>query len=57
MNADPEDYPHATKLLEIPYQEAIELAFFGAKVIHPKTIKPLYNKKYPLGEVVQRPLW
>jgi len=48
MNADPEDYPHATKLVEISYQEAIELAFFGAKVIHPKTIKPLYNKRIPL---------
>jgi len=48
MNADPEDYLHPKKLIEIPYQEAIELAFFGAKVIHPKTIKPLYNKKIPL---------
>jgi aspartate kinase len=48
MNADPEDYPHPKKLIEISYQEAIELAFFGAKVIHPKTIKPLYNKTIPL---------
>jgi aspartate kinase len=48
MNADPEDYPHPEKLPEISYQEAIELAFFGAKVIHPKTIKPLHNKKIPL---------
>lgn len=48
MNADPDDYPHPEKLVEISYQEAIELAFFGAKVIHPKTIKPLYNKKIPL---------
>lgn len=48
MNADPEDYPHPKKLAAISYQEAIELAFFGAKVIHPKTIKPLYNKKIPL---------
>ena len=48
MNADPADYPHPKKLGEISYQEAIELAFFGAKVIHPKTIKPLYNKKIPL---------
>lgn len=48
LNADPDDYPHPEKLLEISYQEAIELAFFGAKVIHPKTIKPLHNKKIPL---------
>lgn len=48
MNADPEDYPHPKKLAAISYQEAIELTFFGAKVIHPKTIKPLHNKKIPL---------
>lgn len=48
MTADPEDYKDAEKLDEISYQEAIELAYFGAKVIHPKTIKPLQNKEIPL---------
>lgn len=48
MNADPADYPRPEKLQEISYREAIELAFFGAKVIHPKTLKPLHNKKIPL---------
>lgn len=48
MNADPEDYPRPERLPEISYREAIELAFYGAKVIHPKTIKPLHNKKIPL---------
>lgn len=48
LNCDPKHFSNAEKLEEISYQEAIELAFFGAKVIHPKTIKPLFNKKIPL---------
>ncbi len=48
MTADPDDFNDAEKLDEISYQEAIELAYFGAKVIHPKTIKPLQNKNIPL---------
>jgi len=48
MNADPVDFPDTFKLDEISYLEAIELAYFGAKVIHPKTIKPLQNKTIPL---------
>ncbi|MBN2124018.1 MAG: aspartate kinase [Deltaproteobacteria bacterium] len=48
MNADPEDFPHPERLPEISYREAVELSFFGAKVLHPKTIKPLYEKKIPL---------
>lgn len=48
MNADPAWYKSAQKLDVLSYSEAIELAFFGAKVIHPKTIKPLENKKIPL---------
>ncbi len=48
LNADPENFQNPEKLDEISYLEAVELAFFGAKVIHPKTIKPLYNKKIPL---------
>ena len=48
MNADPADVPHTEKLDTLSYREAIELAFFGAKVIHPKTIKPLHSKNIPL---------
>ncbi len=48
MNADPSWCDFAEKLTEISYREAIELAFYGAKVIHPKTIKPLENKSIPL---------
>jgi len=48
MNADPVWCSFAEKLDELSYQEAIELAFYGAKVIHPKTIKPIENKNIPL---------
>lgn len=48
LNADPKNFQNTEKLDEISYLEAVELAFFGAKVIHPKTIKPLYNKNIPL---------
>jgi len=48
MNADPRWLPDAQKLERISYQEAIELAFYGAKVIHPKTIQPIKRKKIPL---------
>jgi aspartate kinase len=48
LNADPKFYPEAVKLDAISYQEAIELAYYGATIIHPKTIKPLQNKNIPL---------
>lgn len=48
MNADPAWCKFAEKIDVLSYQEAIELSFFGAKVIHPKTIKPLQNKNIPL---------
>lgn len=48
LNADPKFFPDAVKLDEIPYEEAIELAYYGASVIHPKTLKPLQNKQIPL---------
>jgi len=48
LNADPKFYSNAVKLDEISYQEAIELAYYGATIIHPKTIKPLQNKNIPL---------
>lgn len=44
MNADPKHFSDATLLDEISFDEAIELAYFGAKVIHPKTIQPLKQK-------------
>jgi aspartate kinase len=48
MNADPRWLSDAEMLEEISYREAVEMTFSGAKVIHPKTIKPLHNKKIPL---------
>ncbi len=48
MNADPNEFPESTLLEEVPFGEAIELAFFGARVIHPKTIQPLKEKNIPL---------
>lgn len=48
LNADPKWFPNASKLDEISYKEAVEMSFSGAKVIHPKTIKPLHNKNIPL---------
>ena len=49
MNADPVIFPEiAQKIDTLSFNEAIELAFYGAKIIHPKTIKPLENKNIPL---------
>ena len=48
LNADPRYFPNAKKMERISYYEAIEMTYFGATVIHPKTIKPLQNKKIPL---------
>lgn len=48
LNADPQYFQDTEKLDKISYQEAVELAYFGAKVIHPKTLKPLHNKNIPL---------
>ncbi len=48
MSADPKRMPDAKKLEQVPYREAIELSYYGASVIHPKTIKPLENKAIPL---------
>jgi aspartate kinase len=48
MNADPKEYAKATVIEQMSYKEAIELSHFGAKVIHPKTIKPIQNKRVPL---------
>lgn len=48
MNADPKAFPSAEIIRELNYDEVIEMAFYGAQVIHPKTIKPLQNKSIPL---------
>ncbi len=48
LNADPRYFEQTTLLEQISYQEAIELAFYGATVIHPKTLQPLLNKDIPL---------
>ncbi len=48
MNADPNRFKEAVKLETISYHEAIELAFYGAKVLHPKTIQPLREKNIDL---------
>jgi aspartate kinase len=48
LNADPKFFKNTVKLNKITYQEAIELAYYGATIIHPKTIKPLENKNIPL---------
>jgi aspartate kinase len=48
MNADPKAFPDAIFIRELGYDEVIEMAFYGAQVIHPKTIKPLQNKNIPL---------
>jgi aspartate kinase len=48
LNADPKYFSDAVKLDSISYKETIELAYYGATIIHPKTIKPLQNKSIPL---------
>ena len=48
MTADPRLVPAAKIIPEISYREAIELSFFGAKVLHPKTIQPVMKKKIPV---------
>lgn len=47
-NADPKQFSNTINIPEISYSEVIEMAYYGAQVIHPKTIKPLQNKQIPL---------
>jgi aspartate kinase len=47
-NADPKVFPKAQKIEQVSYKDAIELSYYGASVIHPKTIQPLQNKNIPL---------
>lgn len=48
MNADPKRIAAASVFEELPYKQAAEMTYYGASVIHPKTIKPVANKKIPL---------
>ena len=48
MNADPKQFSDAVPIPELNYNEVIEMAYYGAQIIHPKTIKPLQNKGIPL---------
>ncbi|MGB2397181.1 MAG: aspartate kinase [Flavobacteriaceae bacterium] len=48
LNGDPRHFDNTTLLNQISYREAIELAFYGASVIHPKTLQPLQRKEIPL---------
>ena len=48
LNADPKRFEETVQLPHITYSEAIELAFYGATIIHPKTVKPLHNKNITL---------
>ncbi|MDB4904860.1 MAG: Lysine-sensitive aspartokinase 3 [Mucilaginibacter sp.] len=48
LNADPKFFSDTIKFDELSYTEAIEMTYYGASVIHPKTIKPLQNAKIPL---------
>ena len=48
LNADPKYFSDTVKIEQMPYNEAIELAYYGASVIHPKTVKPIQNKGIPL---------
>ena len=48
MSADPKEFPDAKNIYALSYREVVEMAYYGAQVIHPKTIKPLENKNIPL---------
>ena len=48
LNADPKWFSNTVKINKLTYNDAIELSYYGANVIHPKTIKPLQNKNIPL---------
>src|SRR5690606_8706012 len=48
LNSDPKHFANTVRYPEISYQETIEMAYYGASVIHPKTIQPLATKLIPL---------
>lgn len=49
LNADPRIRENTVKIDHLSYEEAVEMTFYGASVIHPKTIKPIFNKDIPLN--------
>ncbi len=49
LNADPRLRQHTVKIDHLSYEEAVEMTFYGATVIHPKTIKPMFNRGIPLN--------
>lgn len=49
LNGDPRIRENTIKIDHLSYEEAIEMTFYGASVIHPKTIKPIFNKRIPLN--------
>lgn len=49
LNADPRLREHTVKIDHLSYEEAVEMTFYGATVIHPKTIKPMFNRGIPLN--------
>lgn len=48
LNADPKKFTNTEKIQEITYHEVVEMSYYGAQIIHPKTIKPLQNSNIPL---------
>ena len=49
FNADPKEFENVKLIPHLSYREAVELAYYGQSIIHPKTIKPLQNKNIPLN--------
>ena len=48
LNGDPKTFENTAQIMELPYREAIELAYYGASIIHPKTVQPLQRAGIPL---------
>lgn len=48
LSADPKRFAHATPIEHLSYHEVVEMAYYGAQVIHPKTMKPLFKAGIPL---------
>ncbi len=48
LNADPKLFKEVTELPQLSYNEVVEMAYYGAQIIHPKTLKPVYNSGIPL---------
>jgi len=48
LNADPKRFNETIKIREMSYEDAVEISYYGASVIHPRTVQPLKNKEIPL---------